>query len=207
MIMRGMSRSIFITSETLVLLLNIKIISILKTVYRWLPVIIIASYFILWISLIFIPYKNYGCIKSVLHPHLIKLHVYFQEYGPAYRLRGDSKQVKHYYKNRYPSLNPNQIELKGNLPYDLSVWPAILGTDASVYGKFDGVTDAYKDSESAENCDLVPVFQVEYYDASIFFDILSRYPWKAKIFLVSPIFVMLILYFADMFRRLIRIRC
>ncbi|HEX9061752.1 MAG TPA: transposase [Clostridia bacterium] len=173
----------------------VNISSILKRIYIRLPIIFVFLYVIIWAILLFVPYKSFGFVKYKFQPDLVKLHVHYQAVtGPSHRLKEDENFVKQLYEKEYPQINTQEIELKGNLPYYLVSDPMYFGGDMYVYGKFNGVTDEYKNCGSG----TIPVFKVKYYDATVQLFYLEIFtPLIKTLLYISPIFVILLLYLAS----------
>jgi len=135
--------------------------------------------------------KAFAFVYYRFMPNIEKIHAELQvSTGPMYYLE-DNKSIKILKKN-YPEIVEYDIELKGNTAYKYVDDPAEIG-NLTVYGKFNGVTDEYKDIGYEE----IPVFEVKYIeDIDYLIDEVLSSPFVLFTLMASPIFVIILLCFS-----------
>ncbi|WP_052410335.1 hypothetical protein [Paenibacillus durus] len=115
-------------------------------------------YTILCLSIIVPDYKACAFLYYKLIPNVDKIHAELQvTTGPMHYI--DDEKSKELLKKIYAKIDSYEIELKGDTPYKYVDDPTEIG-DLTVYGKFNGVTDRYKDIGYGD----IPIFEVKYYD-------------------------------------------
>lgn len=134
--------------------------------------------------------KAFAFVYYRFMPNIEKIHAKLQVTTGSMHYLDDINSIK-ILKKIYPEIDTNEIELKGDTPYKYVDDPAEIG-DLTVYGKFNGVTDEYKDIGYGE----IPVFEVKYYDdIDYLLDEVVSSPLVLFTLMTSPFFVIILLCF------------